>query len=128
MDFISANAVMLSGLILLIAYIFIALEKIPKVTGSHVHNFTKLVVPANCMSGGYTVNECSCGAFWMDSMSICLSNPIREDFPPAHWLLLLQLSMPWQPPDRQNGSKPRWIHTDPAPGKCRSDGSHPGRR
>ena len=32
MDFISANAVMISGLILLIAYIFIALEKIPKVT------------------------------------------------------------------------------------------------
>ncbi len=32
MDFISANAVPISGLILLIAYIFIALEKIPKVT------------------------------------------------------------------------------------------------
>ena len=32
MDFISANAVTISGLILLIAYIFIALEKIPKVT------------------------------------------------------------------------------------------------
>ena len=32
MDFISANAVAISGLILLIAYIFIALEKIPKVT------------------------------------------------------------------------------------------------
>ena len=32
MDFISTNAVMISGLILLIAYIFIALEKIPKVT------------------------------------------------------------------------------------------------
>ena len=32
MDFISANAVLISGLILLIAYIFIALEKIPKVT------------------------------------------------------------------------------------------------
>ena len=32
MDFISANAVMISGLILLVAYVFIALEKIPKVT------------------------------------------------------------------------------------------------
>ena len=32
MDFISANAVTISGLILLIAYIFIALEKVPKVT------------------------------------------------------------------------------------------------
>ena len=32
MDFISANAVAISGLILLVAYIFIALEKIPKVT------------------------------------------------------------------------------------------------
>ena len=32
MDFISTNAVLVSGLILLIAYIFIALEKIPKVT------------------------------------------------------------------------------------------------
>ena len=32
MDFISTNAVMVSGLILLIAYIFIALEKVPKVT------------------------------------------------------------------------------------------------
>ena len=32
MDFISANAVTISGLILLVAYIFIALEKIPKVT------------------------------------------------------------------------------------------------
>ncbi len=32
MDFISANAVSISSLILLIAYIFIALEKIPKVT------------------------------------------------------------------------------------------------
>ncbi len=32
MDFINANAVTISGLILLIAYIFIALEKIPKVT------------------------------------------------------------------------------------------------
>ena len=32
MDFISTNAVMISGLILLIAYIFIALEKVPKVT------------------------------------------------------------------------------------------------
>ena len=32
MDFISANAVTISGLILVIAYIFIALEKIPKVT------------------------------------------------------------------------------------------------
>ena len=32
MDFISANAVTISGLILLIAYVFIALEKIPKVT------------------------------------------------------------------------------------------------
>ena len=32
MEFIQANAVMISGLILLIAYIFIALEKIPKVT------------------------------------------------------------------------------------------------
>ena len=32
MDFISTNAVTISGLILLIAYIFIALEKIPKVT------------------------------------------------------------------------------------------------
>ncbi|MBQ3102486.1 ArsB/NhaD family transporter [bacterium] len=32
MDFIHANAVTISGLILLIAYIFIALEKIPKVT------------------------------------------------------------------------------------------------
>ena len=32
MDFISTNAVIISGLILLIAYIFIALEKIPKVT------------------------------------------------------------------------------------------------
>ena len=32
MDFISANAVAISGLILLIAYIFIALEKVPKVT------------------------------------------------------------------------------------------------
>lgn len=32
MDFISANAVMISGLLLLVAYIFIALEKIPKVT------------------------------------------------------------------------------------------------
>ena len=32
MDFISSNAVMISGLLLLIAYIFIALEKIPKVT------------------------------------------------------------------------------------------------
>ena len=32
MDFISTNAVTVSGLILLIAYIFIALEKIPKVT------------------------------------------------------------------------------------------------
>ena len=32
MDFISTNAVFISGLILLIAYIFIALEKIPKVT------------------------------------------------------------------------------------------------
>ena len=32
MDFISANAVIISGLILLIAYVFIALEKIPKVT------------------------------------------------------------------------------------------------
>ena len=32
MEFISANAVLVSGLILLIAYIFIALEKIPKVT------------------------------------------------------------------------------------------------
>ena len=32
MDFISANAVIISGLILLVAYIFIALEKIPKVT------------------------------------------------------------------------------------------------
>ena len=32
MDFISSNAVMISGLILLIAYVFIALEKIPKVT------------------------------------------------------------------------------------------------
>lgn len=32
MDFISANAVPISGLLLLVAYIFIALEKIPKVT------------------------------------------------------------------------------------------------
>ena len=32
LDLIQANAVMISGLILLIAYIFIALEKIPKVT------------------------------------------------------------------------------------------------
>ena len=32
MDIISSNAVIISGLILLIAYIFIALEKIPKVT------------------------------------------------------------------------------------------------
>ena len=32
MDFINANAVTISGLILLIAYIFIALEKVPKVT------------------------------------------------------------------------------------------------
>ena len=32
MDFISSNAVIISGLILLIAYVFIALEKIPKVT------------------------------------------------------------------------------------------------
>ena len=32
MDFINANAVTISGLILLIAYVFIALEKIPKVT------------------------------------------------------------------------------------------------
>ncbi|MBO5738783.1 ArsB/NhaD family transporter [bacterium] len=32
MNFISTNAVLVSGLILLIAYIFIALEKIPKVT------------------------------------------------------------------------------------------------
>lgn len=32
MDFINANAVLISGLILLVAYIFIALEKIPKVT------------------------------------------------------------------------------------------------
>ena len=32
MDFISTNAVTISGIILLIAYIFIALEKIPKVT------------------------------------------------------------------------------------------------
>ena len=32
MDFINANAVLISGLILIIAYIFIALEKIPKVT------------------------------------------------------------------------------------------------
>ena len=32
MDFISANAVIISASILLIAYIFIALEKIPKVT------------------------------------------------------------------------------------------------
>ena len=32
MDFISANAVTISGLILLTAYVFIALEKIPKVT------------------------------------------------------------------------------------------------
>ena len=32
MDFISTNAVVISGLILLIAYVFIALEKIPKVT------------------------------------------------------------------------------------------------
>jgi len=32
MDFVSANAVTISGLILLVAYIFIALEKIPKVT------------------------------------------------------------------------------------------------
>ena len=32
MDFISSNAVIISGLILLIAYIFIALEKIPKIT------------------------------------------------------------------------------------------------
>lgn len=32
MDFISANAVTISGLILLVAYIFIALEKVPKVT------------------------------------------------------------------------------------------------
>lgn len=32
MDFITANAVTISGLILLIAYVFIALEKIPKVT------------------------------------------------------------------------------------------------
>ena len=32
MDFISTNAVLISALILLIAYIFIALEKIPKVT------------------------------------------------------------------------------------------------
>ncbi len=32
MDFIHANAVTISGLILLVAYIFIALEKIPKVT------------------------------------------------------------------------------------------------
>lgn len=32
MDFISTNAITISGLILLVAYIFIALEKIPKVT------------------------------------------------------------------------------------------------
>lgn len=32
MDFITANAVPISGLLLLVAYIFIALEKIPKVT------------------------------------------------------------------------------------------------
>ena len=44
-------------------------EKISKVTGSHVHKFEELVVPADCMSIGYTVHECECGAFWMDSMS-----------------------------------------------------------
>ena len=32
MDFISSNAVTISSLILIISYIFIALEKIPKVT------------------------------------------------------------------------------------------------
>lgn len=32
MDFISTNAVMISSMILLVVYVFIALEKIPKVT------------------------------------------------------------------------------------------------
>ncbi|MBE7708884.1 MAG: hypothetical protein E7Z93_00380 [Cyanobacteria bacterium SIG32] len=32
MEFITNNAVLISGLILLIAYVFIALEKIPKMT------------------------------------------------------------------------------------------------
>jgi len=42
-------------------------DKLPKLTGTHKHEYTDTVVDATCTTGGYTKHECSCGHSWIDS-------------------------------------------------------------
>lgn len=48
---------------------YIKEEIIPKLTGSHTHEYAAVVTSPTCTSGGYTTHTCSCGHSWTDTQT-----------------------------------------------------------
>jgi len=44
-------------------------EKIPKLTGGHIHEYSSVVTEATCETGGYTTHSCSCGHTYTDEQT-----------------------------------------------------------
>ncbi|MBQ8746454.1 MAG: hypothetical protein IJZ08_01130, partial [Clostridia bacterium] len=61
-------------------------ETIPKLSGSHTHEYTAVVTKPTCTTGGYTTHTCSCGHSWTDMVLPPLHHAFAyESSADEHW-------------------------------------------